>query len=197
MAIRDTGTEEIIKETAKRLFLAEGKLHATMQDIADAAGVNRTLLHYYFRSKEHLFELVFKEALTSFGEQMEKVIISNLPFKEKIEKLIDVFLTQNSHYPYQELFLITEINSQDFDPAKSHRKKAGKYDQFFLEIQAEMDKETIVAMKPIQFMINLISLMAYPYITRPLFQTTFGKSQTEYAALLKERKTIIMQLIFK
>jgi TetR/AcrR family transcriptional regulator len=59
---KDAATEELIKETAKKIFFKEGKFNATTQEIADAAGVNRTLINYYFRSRNTLFDLVFKEA---------------------------------------------------------------------------------------------------------------------------------------
>ncbi len=49
MAARDTGAEQKIKDTAKRLYFAEGRINATILDIADAAGVSRTLVNYYFR----------------------------------------------------------------------------------------------------------------------------------------------------
>ena len=60
---KDEATEELIKNTAKRLFFGEGKFNATTQEIADAAGVNRTLLNYYFRSRDRFFgtELVAGE----------------------------------------------------------------------------------------------------------------------------------------
>ena len=59
---KDDATEELIKNTAKRLFFGEGKFNATTQEIADAAGVNRTLINYYFRSRDKLFDLVFSDA---------------------------------------------------------------------------------------------------------------------------------------
>lgn len=91
VAMKDATTEQHIRETAKRLFLTEGRLMATTQDIADAAGVNRTLLPYYFRSRDALFELVFREALTRLRQRLHGVIGSDLLFRRKIEELVEVF----------------------------------------------------------------------------------------------------------
>jgi AcrR family transcriptional regulator len=55
-------TEERILDAAKKVFMQKGSAGARMQDIADAAGINKALLHYYFRSKEKLFEVIFREA---------------------------------------------------------------------------------------------------------------------------------------
>ena len=60
---RDVSTEQKIREAARKVFQAKGMHGARMQDIADTAGINKALLHYYFRSKDQLFEAIFKEAL--------------------------------------------------------------------------------------------------------------------------------------
>ena len=73
MAQRDKGTEQLIKDTAKRIFFSDGKLHATTQDIADAAGVNRTLVNYYFRSRDMLFEQVADEARAEMAEVIDPI----------------------------------------------------------------------------------------------------------------------------
>src|SRR3954468_2098724 len=105
MPVKDCTTEQLIKETAKRIFLKEGKMLATTQDIADAAGVNRTLLHYYFRSREVLFNLVFKEAVTKLRERIHEVLALALPLKQKIENLVNVFYEELTASPYLETFI--------------------------------------------------------------------------------------------
>ena len=86
---KDIETEELIRKTAKRLFFGEGKFNATTQEIADAAGVNRTLINYYFRSRDNLFSQIFEDAVKREEKLREKVLLSDLPFKEKIEMYID------------------------------------------------------------------------------------------------------------
>jgi AcrR family transcriptional regulator len=57
-------TEERIFESATEIFIEKGMDGARMQDIANHAGINKALLHYYYRSKEHLFEAVFEKLAT-------------------------------------------------------------------------------------------------------------------------------------
>ncbi|WEK20314.1 MAG: TetR/AcrR family transcriptional regulator [Candidatus Pedobacter colombiensis] len=194
MTSRDTGTEQLIKNTAKRLFFAEGKLHATTQEIADAAGVNRTLVNYYFRSRDALFDQVFNEAQDTLFKMLDEVMESDMPFKQKIENLISVFLKEALQFPYRELFLITEMNRHDVINAKKAR--AQKVNAFLEEIQQEMEKGTIKAMNPRHFTINLFSLMAYPLVTAPLNKILFGMNDDDYTALMEERKQLIFELIF-
>ena len=195
MAAKDTGAEKLIKDTAKRIFFAEGKLNATTQDIADAAGITRTLVNYYFRSKDVLFEQVLKEAMDNFGVQIDQVLNAELPFKEKIEKFIDLFYTEFTSYPYKESFMISEINSHGYKaPPKDCSAPLSK---FLKEIQKEMGKGTIKKTIPQNFVLNLFSLMAYPLLTRPLFKWVLNETDSSYDKILNERKKMIVDILFK
>jgi TetR/AcrR family transcriptional regulator len=109
MAVRDTGAEQLIKDTAKRIFFAEGKRNATTQDIADAAGVTRTLVNYYFRSKDVLFRQVFDEAMQDMRHKFDAVLEAELPFRKKLEGFIDMFYAEVTAFPYKESFMISEV----------------------------------------------------------------------------------------
>lgn len=195
MSTRDTGTEQLIRDTAKHLFFAEGKLHATTQEIADAAGVNRTLVNYYFRSRDILFDQVFNEAQEVFSSTLDEVFESSMPFKEKIRNLINVFIEETTQYPYRQLFIITEMNRDLV--LYSKRSRVNKVKSFIEEIQQEMDNGELRKMDPRQFIINLFSLMAHPLITAPLQQAIFGMNDDEYAKLMEDRKELIFETIFR
>ena len=162
MAQKEIGTEQLIKDTAKRIFFSEGKLHATTQDIADAAGVNRTLLNYYFRSRDILFEQVAIEARAEMTAIVHSAFSAALPFKEKLKKLITVFLDQAMQFPYREMYVVTEFNRSEksIPDEKKTLLKA-----FLQEVSEEMETGKIKKMDPRQFCMNLFSLMAYPLIT--------------------------------
>ena len=194
MAIRDTGTEQLIKDTAKRIFFSEGKFNATTQDIADAAGVARTVINYYFRSKDALFEQVFKEAMDDMKLRLEEVLLSKLSFKKKIIRFIDVFSTELSEYPYKETFMISEINAHGFVMPEKEPSPALQY--FFKEIQQAIDRGEIRKMLPVNFMLNLLSLIAYPLLTRPLFKQMLEITDIKFEQLMQERKKIIVEMLF-
>lgn len=199
MPVKDCSTEQLIKDTAKRIFLSEGKMLATTQEIADAAGVNRTLLHYYFRSRDLLFDIVFKEALTKLRERLHLVLGSSLPFKQKVENVINVFYEELMKSPYLETFIALHINH---DPEKYEELFIGlpggkeRLKSFLKEILHEMEKGTIAEMKPINFFINLFSLMSYPFVARPIYLKMFDLSEAAYQKLLVERKKSIMATLF-
>lgn len=194
MAQRETGTEQLIKDTAKRIFFSDGKLHATTQDIADAAGVNRTLLNYYFRSRDILFEQVATEARAEMSAVMDIVFTAELEFKEKLAQLINVFMDQAMKFPYREMYVVTELNRSEksIPEEKKTRIKA-----FLKEISAEMEKGKIKKMDPRQFCMNLFALMAYPLITNCLNKSIYNVNDGEYLKLMKDRKKLIFEMIYQ
>jgi AcrR family transcriptional regulator len=200
MPVKDCKTEQHIKDIARQIFLKEGKMLATTQEIADAAGVNRTLLHYYFRSRDMLFHIVFTEAVTKLREKLHAAIGSQLEFRQKVEKLVDAFYEDLTELPYLETFITLQLNQEPQKYEELFIQLPGGKERirnFLKEIQLEMEKGTIPEMKPINYFINIFALMAYPYVAKPVYKNLFDLSDAAYNKLLPERKHIILSLLFK
>lgn len=195
MPLKNTGTEQHIKDTAKRLLFAEGKLHATTQEIADAAGVNRTALHYYFRSRDLLISAVFQDAMQGLSRRLDECMNAELPFKTKTENLIAVFLKDMIAYPYQETFLVTEINTLAQELIGNIQ--TGPVSSYLKEAAAEMEKGNLQKMDPVHFLMNLFSLLSYPLIMAPLYRQLFRMSKKKFQALIHERSQLIMNMLFR
>lgn len=191
----DIETEELIKRTAKKLFFEDGKFNATTQEIADAAGVNRTLINYYFRSRDNLFNLIFEDAVKSEEELRETILDSEMPFKQKIEAYIEESIRQAIEYPYLETYIVSKINEGVF--YKGEKEWDSFFERFFKELRDEIKKGNIEKMEPIQFVLNLASLISFPLAVRPLFQTTMKISDEDFDRIISERKEIIMKMVFK
>ncbi len=191
---KDIATEQLIKDTAKKIFFGEGRFNATTQEIADAAGVNRTLINYYFRSRDNLFNIVFEDAQQQEHDRTESIVFSDLPFKEKIERHLDIFFEQSKQYPYLEIYMVTQMNQGSCH--KDIETMNRMLDKFYLEIGIEMEKGNVPKMRPEQFVLNFISLLSFPVSMRPLLQETMGLSPQSYDRLLEERKQIILNILF-
>ena len=85
---KDGTTEERILAAAKKVFIHKGMYGARMQDIADEAGINKALLHYYFRNKEKLFEVIFKDAAGQLFPTINMIFESDSPLFEKLESIL-------------------------------------------------------------------------------------------------------------
>lgn len=195
MPLKDTGTEQHIIDTAKRILFAEGKLHATTQEIADAAGVNRTALHYYFRSRDLLISSIFQDAMQDLSKRLDECMVADISFKAKTANIIAVFLKHMIAFPYQETFLITEINT--FGKKLITNIQSTPVKSYLKEAAAEMEKGNIEQMNPMHFLMNLFSLLSYPLIMAPLYKQMFQVSAKDFQKLIDERGKIIITLLFK
>lgn len=199
MAGKDKGTELHIKETAKRVFFKEGRFNATTQDIADAAGVNRTLLHYYFRSRDILLEQVLLEGQAAFRNKMSEMVEDDLSFRDKMEQFIDMWMEHVLELPYLDAYLVTQIQNGAFwETMRKNDKESNKrLEDFFVELAVEMKAGRVPVMDPMQFLLNFISLVSYPVIMRPLLETSLFKSKKAYNQAISERKGAIMATLFR
>ncbi len=106
----EDSAERKILEASKRIFQRKGMYGARMQEIADEAGINKALLHYYFRSKDKLFDAVFQDAAKSFFSKIRELINVEKPLFEKIEYFVEQYLEllmKNSFIP---VFIISEVH---------------------------------------------------------------------------------------
>ncbi|MCC9138453.1 TetR/AcrR family transcriptional regulator [Pontibacter silvestris] len=188
-------TEELIKETAKNVFFQKGHLRATTQEIADEAGVNRALIHYYFRSRNQLFDTVLQETMSELMGRIIGVFKSEATFKQKICSFIDLFIT--SQYPYLQTFIVTEMVK---DPEKMKLFHPKDLDEvltsFRKQLAVEVRKGTIAPVSMEQLIVNIMSLGSYPYLAKPIIQTVFILDDQAYENFLKERKNLIYRSIF-
>ena len=183
-------TQELIKETTKNLFFVQGRFAATTQEIADEAGVNRTLINYYFRSRDNLVQIVFDEAHRVEKEKSEVIMRSDLNFKEKISKFIEESLQTSLKYPYLETYIVSQINN-----GSCHNRDVEKTDlkKLYRDIEKEMDAENIEKMEPIQFLLNMISLLVFPSAVRPLIMENMKINDKDFDRLIADRKDIILR----
>lgn len=191
-------TEEQIKEHAKELFFSKGVLDASTQEIADFAGVNRTLVNYYFRSKKNLFHIVYNEAIIEMRKNYARIYVSELSFREKVGKLIDFTAEFRESYPFLEIFNIQETGKLSNQMETILQPKSMEETLFFLkEIEEEMKKGTIPTYEPVNFLINIISLISFPIVMKPIFKEIFYISSEEhYQRIYNQRKEVVMTILF-
>jgi AcrR family transcriptional regulator len=104
-------TEELIFNAAKEVFLEKGFDGARMQEIAERAGINKALLHYYYRSKDKLFDMIFAQVIKQIFKQIESVWVSDISFEDKIRHFVSNYITLIVKNPYIPRFIINTINS--------------------------------------------------------------------------------------
>ncbi len=197
MGIEEAQTEQLIKDKAKVLFFQKGYLKATTQEIADEAGVNRALIHYYFRSREQMLDILMNEALSEKKERIRAILLAEIPFREKIANYIEAIVDYGLTYPYLENFIISELARQpDKVIAFCSIDKLKSSDLIREGLEEEIRLKKIPPIEPEHFMVNLISLCNYPLLAKPILKTIHGMTDDAYRKFLIERKQIIYMTIF-
>lgn len=189
-------TEAQIKATAMELFFTKGHFKATTQEIADAAGVNRTAINYYFRSRDNLFDLVLQEALQQIDTNQRFIVESNLPFREKIEKFLDNELASAIKYPFLEIYVVTRISEKNAVIKKDPQFIKAVNKALDKELKAQIQKGAIKPISTTQFIINIASLVSFPNCIRPLLIENLNLSSEEFDKIIKERKQVILDTLF-
>jgi TetR/AcrR family transcriptional regulator len=193
-----TPTEDKIKAAAQKAFLEKGFYGARMQDIADEAGINKAMLHYYYRSKDKLFDLILLESFQKIVPKISMIAQSDDPLFVKIEKIVEEYLTVVDANPTVPLFVMNELTRQPekfIEKVLASTKGGPKIGKLLAQIQEEVDKGNIRPVEPANVFMNIMSLCTYPYVGKPLFQMILSMDDSQFNALLQQRKKEISAFI--
>jgi TetR/AcrR family transcriptional regulator len=190
------GTEKLILEAAKIVFIEKGFEGTTMQQIAAEAGINKALLHYYFRNKNRLFEAVFFEAFQKMLPNISQVMTADLNLFGKIELFVDIYITGLQNYPQIPLFILHELHRNP-DRVIELVKNSGIRPGIFIEqIKEEIRKGTIINIDPMQLLVNMLGLCIFPVAARPMIQGFLMNNDVSmYDRFLESRKKEVAQFI--
>ncbi|MDP4268595.1 MAG: helix-turn-helix domain-containing protein [Bacteroidota bacterium] len=195
---KDISTEEKILEAARQVFYRKGMDGARMQEIADEAGINKALLHYYFRSKEKLFEAVFQEVIKGFFRSIEKTLYAELPLTEKAEFIVERYITMIESNPFVPQFIISEINRNP-QMLRNVMMSEKLNPQSLVDVFGKpIDENQQSKYDPRQMVISLLGIVIFPYAARNLLQMIyFDGDETEYSKFLTDRKEFVKTMILK
>ncbi|MBN2523867.1 MAG: TetR/AcrR family transcriptional regulator [Bacteroidales bacterium] len=195
--VKDKNTEQRIYEAARKVFLKKGMAGARMQEIADEAGINKALLHYYFRNKEKLFDGIFNEVIERISTGIQSIFELETNVLEKLKEFVNIYVDVLFENRYLPLFVLNEMNQHPDrfsillkENIVVHMKK------FLVQIQEEIEKGTIRAENPVHLLLSVLGLIIFPFAVYPLFKKMLGEELMENTdILLIERKKEICLFI--
>ncbi len=194
---KDISTEKKILDAAKQVFTQNGMSGARMQDIADKAGINKALLHYYFRSKDMLFERVFMETLKSNAPILFGIFGKDMPIKEKITRFVEHYVELMKNNPFMPLFIINEISR---NPDKLFGKIGEQVTQVAtslgVQLKQEAEKGNIREIQPVDLMSAIMGLCIFPVIAKPILKPVFGLSEEDYEQFMERKKKEVPIIIW-
>ena len=194
--IKTENTETEILIAAKEIFQQKGMAGARMQEIADKAKINKALLHYYYRSKQLLFEAVFKSAFSLLAPQLNKVLNDDSDLFEKILKFTENYVSFVIKHPYLPNFVIQELNKNpEFVQKLRSEKNFPSIEKFKLQVSDAINQGIIKPIEAEQLFINIISLNIFPFIGEPLLMALVNVDKESYNKILENRKTEVAEFI--
>ena len=191
MTEQDNQTEDRIFEAATEVFIEKGLDGSRMQDIADRAGINKSLLPYYYRSTDKLFNTVFAMIAMKMLKKFAPVFEGNLTFEEKIRFFFKEHISFLQKNPRLPAFLLNEINRH---PERIRKFLANVniesfYDLLYSQHKDELDEYGITRDNFPQIMTTLASLSVFPFAAKKLLEELFGKVRLKFDDYIEERKT--------
>lgn len=201
MTEHELNTEQKILNAAKDVFQKKGMTGARMQEIADKAGINKALLHYYYRTKEKLFEKVFELAFSLFVPRVKEMMASEKPILEKINFFVDNYIDLLHKHPYIPGFVINELNRNPHILIKIFEKntlikKDNIIENLELQIKSEVESGKIKPIDARNLLVNLIALCVFPIVAKPIIKgIMFDNDSKTYDNFLNQRKTLIKDFV--
>ncbi len=190
-------TEEIILGTAKELFLENGYKNTNMSDIAAKAGINRTTLHYYYNTKEKMFQAVFSQILEFFLPTIKNILNTETDIFIIADKLLDEYFKLWLDNPGLPSFVIGEIN-RDSEHIFETAKSIGIYDytESLTELVLKEQEKGSIKQMPIELLfMSIVSQAVFPFLVRNIFEEIgFGCFDNPTELLKEWKQTISTQL---
>lgn len=191
--------ESRILEAAKAVFIRDGLDGASMSGIARKAGITRTSLNYYFRTKEKLFAAVYNGIVNDFLPAIEAVALCNKPVFERIEEVVGIYtkmLLKNSGIV---LFIANESGKNPqryFEILESSPQILASAKRIGAEIKRNMDNGTLREMPLEYFATTFLGLLFFPFLGKNIISGIFFKGdEARFNKFVRQRQTFVVESI--
>lgn len=194
-------TENVILDAAMKVFTRRGFAGARMEEIAKEAGINRALLHYYFRDKETMFNLIFETRFKEFFSGIARILSSDLPLFEKIRQMISHEIDTLTKHPDIPRFVIMEVANQPERLIQYGQKMGFNPRQlltnFTQQVDNAIENKEIISIDSRQLLMNVMSTCIYPFVAKPIIKTMMQMDEHSFASLMESRKKDLYDFIVK
>lgn len=186
-------TEARILQAAEKEFFEKGYAGARTASIAEAAGVTHAMLHYYFRTKDKLFEQIVAGKINMLGDIILSAIgDDNLPLEERIRQGVERhfdFIAANRDLPR---FIVNEVLSRPNHIEIMKRNALHIVNSLLGSLQREIDEYASRGLcrkvDARMLLIDIVSLNVFPFMAAPIVYSAIGDSYSNYDEFLAMRK---------
>ncbi len=189
-------TSEKILDSAIDVFQEKGFNGTRMQAIADKAKINKALLHYYFKTKDKLFQIIIEKAVKLFIPKVIKVIDVDADIFDMIRNFVGAYIDMLRKNPHIPSFIINEINNNPERLLKLIKASGFNVDFVKVRIQEDIDKGIIKNISPEHLLLNTLSLCIFPFVAKPMVVgILLNGDEDRFEPLIDERKEAVSSFI--
>jgi TetR/AcrR family transcriptional regulator len=194
--------EQTILEVAERLFLERGFAQTSTTEIAKEVGCNQALIHYYFRTKDNLFNVIFEQKFKDFFQGIFEIRnIGNLQFLEKLKYIIESHFDLLVKNPKMPSLILNEISRQpdqlNMFKEKLHLLSEKIFVELNEELQIEIEKGTIRNISLIDLLFTMVSLNVALFVMMPVVEKLFEWNETQKQFMIAHRRAENVDFILK
>lgn len=201
MKNEEKNTEQAILQAAEELFLEQGFEQTTTKQIAQRAGCNQALLHYYYRTKDNLFVQIFEEKAKFIATHFLDINLTAQTLEERISQMVEVHFELFRKNPRLVPFLLKEVLSDPvrvapiLDKIKQYMVKIfGKIDEALHE---EIEKGAARPVSTLNVILTLVSLDMAPFIIAPVLQRVLDLTDEQLDEQLDKRKPEVVEILLR
>jgi TetR/AcrR family transcriptional regulator len=193
----DRETAERILDAAHAVFVRKGTASSRTQEIADEAGVNKALVHYYFGTKAALADAIFERALGTLAPLMFGILADeNRSIEQKVRDIVREQIDFHSARPYLAGYMVSEMHAEPARIAALMAKRGSPpRDLLRRQIREAVKAGTMRPISAEQFIVNLMGLLVFPFALRPGLSALLGIEPSDWAAFMEERKRLLPEFI--
>lgn len=189
------GLEARIVDAARQLFIDRGFVGTSMSDIASRAGINRPTLHYYFRTKERMFDAVFGGIVGTLVPRVKDIVLQpDRPIGERVASVVDAYYDVFGANPGLPMFIVREMH-RDFDGVVRTimELRLGQYIESVRQgLQGEMDSGRLRQVPMRYLFLTFYSMLTMPFVAGNLCRTVLLDDGETFADLLAGWKPYIV-----
>lgn len=193
----DQETRDRILDAADRVFIRKGTASGRTQEIADEAGVNKALVHYYFGTKAALADAIFARALGTLVPRIFGILADpNRGIEQKVPAIVKEQIDFHSSHPYLAGYMVAELHAHPERIARlmtAHGRVPLEVLRRQLQEGAKAGKLRRIA--PEQFVANMMGLLLFPFAIRPALCQLLGFDAQRWEAFLAERRRMLPEFV--
>ncbi|WP_420438186.1 TetR/AcrR family transcriptional regulator [Candidatus Palauibacter sp.] len=201
-AVQAPDTEQRIFDAALTVFARKGRDGARLQEIADHAGINRALLHYYFRTKNQLYEAVFEHGCRQFMTGLSQSLRAEQGFEDSLRTFVYGYI--DYIYEHQEMarLMLNEclcgggVLERHLTAAIAAREEVPG---LLLEdrLRSAMEAGEIRDVDLRHTLLTIISACLFPFVALPTVRLFHSRAVEDFDRFVQERKSHIVDLLLE